>query len=53
VVKLEGGSWEALLFDPSTGKRHKLGRVAASGEQWHAPRFPEVRDWVLVMENKG
>lgn len=53
VVKLEGGSWEALLFDPSTGERHNLGRVAASGEQWHAPRFPEVRDWVLVMENKG
>ena len=42
--------YEALYFDPRTGRAHPVGRVGGDTQgEWQPPKPPIIQDWVLVM----
>ena len=53
LVSLESGAWNAAFLNPGTGERHEIGRIEPADGKWRVPKYPEMRDWVVVLESKG
>ncbi|HZP00801.1 MAG TPA: DUF5060 domain-containing protein [Terriglobia bacterium] len=47
TLKLQGGPYHIIRFDPSTGKRTSL--PAAKGPVWTSPSAPGRVDWALLL----
>jgi len=51
---LERGRYRAFFFNPSDRSEVPPGRVEAdSSGTWKAPEFPIIRDWVVVLDQRG
>ena len=47
-------TYEALWFNPATGKEHPIGKaIPAPDGTWQPPDPDEMVDWVLVVEKQG
>jgi len=48
-----GVRYQALFFDPRTGKEHSIGEVTPDTEgSWTSPITPTFEQWVIVLEKK-
>jgi len=46
-----GVDYQALLFEPASGKRHELGKITPdSAGMWQPTVLPTFADWVIVLE---
>ena len=54
LKRLEPGlRYQALFFDPRTGKEHPIGEVTPDPEgSWTSPITPTFEQWVIVLEKK-
>ena len=52
---LEAGTYSAFLFNPSDGTEVALNDNVTpdAAGAWHAPEFPIIRDWVMVLKRKA
>jgi hypothetical protein len=48
TLRLQGGPYRVMRFDPSTGKRTSL--PVAKGPVWTSPSAPGHRDWALLLD---
>ncbi len=52
VQKIEPGAhYKAFFWDPTSGEEHPLGEITPRADgSWVMPNQPELKDWVLVLE---
>jgi len=52
VTGLAGENYAAAWFDPRRGRYRPIRRGPQGLERWRAPRPPDNRDWVLLLERR-